>query len=365
MLLGIVVNQRRDLVGLQHGPAIQEAEFDQERYPDDLTAEALHHAATGRHGSPRGQKVVCHEHALSRMDRIAVHGDYVYMADNSPADIPDTGVVWIFDVSNPTAPTYAGSLMRSGKIFGWDIEGNYLYAATEFEGLVVFDISDPVNIFEAGVGDPYISRTRDVKVSGDYAFLLEDYDSLSVFNVSDPENPVLANRIENACYMGWQMTIEGDYLYLGAALGGVCIYDITDPVNPVLLGNYDTYCARNVLVSGDYAFVGDVDSLIILDVTDPANPASLGGYENPDGENHALARREPAHGVQLDGSTTSVRRAIQAIGLHRDRGSVVRGHVYVCFLACADQADDLGGKAGSQYRLDCRPVACLAEVHGT
>jgi hypothetical protein len=227
------------------------------------------------------------ETSLFRADRIAVHGDYVYMADNSPSDVPDTGVVWIFDVSDPTAPTYAGSLMRSGKIFGWDIEGNYLYAATEFEGLVVFDMSDPVNLIEAG--GYYISRTRDVKVSGDYAFLLEDFDSLSVFDVSDPENPVLANRIENACYAGWQMTIDGDYLYFGAAGGGVCIYDITDPANPVHLDSYDTYWARNVLVSGDYAFVGDVDSLIVLDVTDPANPVSLGGYENPDGENHALA----------------------------------------------------------------------------
>ncbi len=227
------------------------------------------------------------ETGLFRADRIAVHGDYVYMADNSSASSPDTGIVWIFDVSDPTAPTYAGSLMRSGKIFGWDIEGDHLYTATQYEGMVVFDMSDPVNLIE--VGDYYISQTRDVKVSGDYAFLLENFDSLSVFDVSDPENPVLANRIENACYYGWQMTIDGDYLYFGAASGGVCIYDITDPVNPSLVGSYDTYWARNVLISGDYAFVGDVDSLIILDVTDPANPISLGGYENPDGENHALA----------------------------------------------------------------------------
>ncbi len=62
------------------------------------------------------------------------------------------------------------------------------------------------------------------------------------------------------------------------------IFDISDTSDPQEVGLYDTPgYAKDIYVSGTYAFVGDGTSSLVLvvDVSDPANPQLAGEYKTP------------------------------------------------------------------------------------
>lgn len=72
---------------------------------------------------------------------------------------------------------------------------------------------------------------------------------------------------------------DGDRLYVCCGSAGLVIYDISFPESPVLLGIADTpYFCREVIVSGDRAYVGDWwnPGFCVVDVSDPTDPVVLG-----------------------------------------------------------------------------------------
>ena len=65
--------------------------------------------------------------------------------------------------------------------------------------------------------------------------------------------------------------VSGDYAFVADYESGLQVIDITDPTNPTLAGDYDTPgYAWGVYVSGDYAFVADgyYSGLQLIDIRD-------------------------------------------------------------------------------------------------
>src|SRR5213592_2299285 len=75
-----------------------------------------------------------------------------------------------------------------------------------------------------------------------------------------------------------------------------------------------------------------------------------------------LVGGKPGHRVDLDRSTAAVRGPVESIRLHRERRAVVPAQVDVRFLACADQAPDLGREARVEDGLRGPAVSGLTQV---
>ena len=63
-------------------------------------------------------------------------GDYAYIADQSSG-------LQIINISNPTAPSLAGSYHTDGQALGVAVVSNYAYVADGYSGLQIINISNP------------------------------------------------------------------------------------------------------------------------------------------------------------------------------------------------------------------------------
>jgi len=87
--------------------------------------------------------------------------------------------------------------------------------------------------------------------------------------------------------------VSGDYAYVADMNSGLQVIDISDPANPSLEGSYDTPgSAQGAFVSGDYAYVADGGSgLRVINISTPESPSLEGSYDTPG----------PASGVFVSG----------------------------------------------------------------
>ncbi len=145
----------------------------------------------------------------------------------------------IVDFSDPANPVALGSLadypFKGYNHSGWaDESGKYYYMADENHAspIKVLDVSDPADIkvlgtFDAEVPNP-TSIPHNQLVRGDYLYVSYYYDGLVVFDISDPENPVPAysydtsNEPNTPSYKGaW-----GVYPYLPS--GNILVSDMQE-----------------------------------------------------------------------------------------------------------------------------------------
>lgn len=71
--------------------------------------------------------------------------------------------------------------------------------------------------------------------------------------------------------------VSGDYAYVSDLNSGVQVFDISDPTAPDSVGTFPAATfASDIEIDGNYAFVADgTNGFRILDVSDPANPSQL------------------------------------------------------------------------------------------
>jgi len=77
----------------------------------------------------------------------------------------------------------------------------------------------------------------------------------------------------------WNVCSDGDYLYTahGQGLCGMSIIDVSDPLDPKRTAFVKTEGAREIVVSGNYAYVADGDGgFVIIDIRDKESPLVMG-----------------------------------------------------------------------------------------
>ena len=254
---------------------------------------------------------------------VHVSGNYAYVADYGPIQPYDPSLD-VIDISNPASPVIVGVCDLPGAAMNVFVSGSYAYVADYASGLGVVDITDPTNpVIAASFHTPSAAGT--VHVSGDYAYVAEGYNlevinvsslsnpsvvgwydtpgtdadifvsdnhayvvdsdgSLEVIDVTNPKNPVM----EGACEIpgeAWGVYAAGGYVYVtdyGTGASGLQIIDVSEPDTPLTItGSFPTNWARDVYVSGDYAYVGGDNYFKVIDVTDPANPVLVGSCDTP------------------------------------------------------------------------------------
>ena len=257
----------------------------------------------------------------TKLGSIYVSGDYAYLTGSSPEWTGSLGWLTIVDISDPTSPVLVSSYNLSDNAYGVQVSGNYAYVTYVTPwccsyfggaGLLVIDISDPTNPVTIGSYETS-GNAFDVHVSENYAYVAAGQAGLQIIDISDPRSPAFAgsldiagSTVKNINVSGsqdditgsvYRVYVDGDYAYL-VGEPGLFVINISDPASPVLSGYHDTrgvvpsrlpgdnrdyiYIEEfNVYVAGGYAYVTDMEGLLLIDVSNPANPAFVGTVQTP------------------------------------------------------------------------------------
>lgn len=172
------------------------------------------------------------------------------------------------------------------------VTGNYAYIGYHWlsdagydSGIQAVDVSDPVSPFLAGEAElpqsfAEIKKVQSIAVAGGYAYAADIYNGLAIFDLSQPTKP----QLEAACYMpsALDVSVSGNYAYVACAGYGLRVVNVNpdsftdnlDSLSVVATSQYDGGTTKTVSVeaSGNYAYIGDVDlGMLVVDISSPEN----------------------------------------------------------------------------------------------
>jgi hypothetical protein len=174
------------------------------------------------------------------------------------------------------------------------IAGGRAYVADTERGLVVLDIARgrPVTVWEQGG-----VKGKGIHVEGNKVYLAAAWDGLYIFDITDPDVPQLLGRfgtLDNA----WDVWVHDNVAFVGDCDKGVSAIDVSAPEHPRQMGfvtwsEKDPY-AEIVRGEGNVVYVAARHhGLVIIDVSDPAHLAIASRYQpDPDNMAEGLAVRE-------------------------------------------------------------------------
>ena len=163
---------------------------------------------------------------------MSVAGSYAYVADD------DRGLQ-ILDISNPAAPTLAGSYDTRGYAYGVSVVGNYAYVADGVSGLQILNISNPAAPTLVGTYDTTgycLCRERGGQLrlcGGRRSAACRSSTSATL-----PPRPCVGTCDTSGYAYG--VSVAGNYAYVADGYSGLQILNISNPAAPTLVGSYDT-----------------------------------------------------------------------------------------------------------------------------
>jgi uncharacterized secreted protein with C-terminal beta-propeller domain len=86
----------------------------------------------------------------------------------------------------------------------------------------------------------------------------------------------------NSLDVARNVVVSGNYAYVADSRKGLLIIDISNPSSPVLAGTYNIPGGfHGVFVSGNYAYVINHQGLQIIDISNPSSPTFTDSYDTP------------------------------------------------------------------------------------
>jgi hypothetical protein len=181
----------------------------------------------------------------------------------------------VYDITSPASPVLLGSDdLRDTQ--SMDVAGQYLYALTYADELVIFRVNDPSNIRRQST-TLFTGATVNVVVRGEHAFVLcsEQY---YIFDIGDPTAPVLRYTSPISQDLGYQdLEVYGDRLITLEGNGRVEALDITNVNSPQLRWWVDSGNNGKLAMSGSLLIVNEYfgDGIDLVDLADPDAPVVL------------------------------------------------------------------------------------------
>ena len=199
---------------------------------------------------------------------IEVMGNYAYILCND--------IFYIIDISNKNNPFAVGYTTVGGVDF--NILGNYAFVIGQHNGLRVIDIADPSQPEEE-----YFYSLRFNNISPDLyqiktdpdmelAYIAADEQGVMIVDISDPLNPSLISMFDTPV-SAQSVAFRNSLIYI-TDYNALRIFDISSPVLPVEIKSYivppdeQILNFHKVVVDQDYIYVGTSHGLVII------------GYEN-------------------------------------------------------------------------------------
>ena len=215
---------------------------------------------------------------------VVAQGNYVYLAGYY------NGLL-IYDISSPSEPILVGQFNDDdGLAQSVHVDGSFVYVA-DHERFEIIDVSNPSEPFEIyEIAFTYSGSAMDVAVEGPFAYVAAQAAGLLIVNVSDPYNPVQYGRYDDGS-LPENIVVVGSYAYINDNESGLKILDVSNPVNPIFISELYDGGQSNELVAlcNSYVFVADGwQGIEIIDVSDPANPVEIGQYSDGGGWTHGV-----------------------------------------------------------------------------
>jgi hypothetical protein len=235
---------------------------------------------------------------------------YVTSKGNGNTDLAGSSLS-IYDVSNPAAPAFVGSVGGDSRLYGAysvAVSGTHAFIAaqgcvgvstcyTSYPGgnaLTTVDVSDPAHPAIAGSVSslPATQHLDSIVVVGNRAYGTAYYTGrLTAFDISDPANPaIISTRWHSWLLYANDVEVNGPYAYVvdqttsGARLTTV---DVTNPANMKVVGSVldDTNLeyAYRLRVNSDFAFVAAplANAMTVVDIRQPAAPQVVASISDP------------------------------------------------------------------------------------
>ncbi len=168
---------------------------------------------------------------------VNVEGNYAYVLFQLTWDFPVSWTLQIIDVSDPAAPTLAGSYEAPGSAGNVFVAGNYAYVADihydddilSDGGLKILNISNPYGPEHAG--SYYVfGGAQQVFIKENIAYLPERYletndTGLYVLWVANPSSPrLLTSDVPSISTNRFGIFVQGDYIYIADGDQGLLIF---------------------------------------------------------------------------------------------------------------------------------------------
>lgn len=220
--------------------------------------------------------------------KIQVQGDYAYLVRRGG----DPDFVSI-DITNPTSPFIADSVDVNGSPENIAVSGNYAYvvSTSEEQEFRIFDISDPTNMAQLGFYNaPGNANGNGVYVIGTTAYMVRESSSSHEFvilNVSNPANPTLIGST-NLSDSGKEVVVLGNYAYVGTYSSSreLEVVNITNPASPSVVGSFNASGdsdSQSIDGTGNTVVLGrNSGHTHIINVSSPSAPAQLAYYDADD-----------------------------------------------------------------------------------
>ena len=188
----------------------------------------------------------------------------------------------IFDLSNVSDDTnleVVEEYYSPNDVFKVVIKDNYVYALSD-NGLHIIDTKLSTQPKELGYFYAPVFGGG-LALNGNYAYFRKGSwpNGLYIVDISDPITPTKVAFIDSLPDSIFEMTVSDGYLYIATGADGLLIADVTNPVTISVVSNFSSPDAKDVVVSGHFAYLLDSNvGLRVLDISDHTNPIEIGNY---------------------------------------------------------------------------------------
>lgn len=231
---------------------------------------------------PAQMQVLAHTGVPSAASGVAVASGQVAVTDYWED-------LWLFDVTNPSAPQNTGSFMGSNYPVDVELTGTYAVLAEQSSGVRVVDIGDPANATEtAHLATP--GSANSVVVEGGTLYVADGEAGLTVVDFADPSNPTVLGSLDLSGF-STGIALDGQTAWIASDYGGFQVVDIATPAAPILLGSSDLSAGTPVGVAVDGTrvwFAAWTAGAARVDGADPSSPVEAAWYAGA-GESRAVA----------------------------------------------------------------------------
>lgn len=179
---------------------------------------------------------------------VAISGDYAYVTMSS------TGLMEIFDISDPESLVSVNTIATSTLGGGVTIDGHYAYWADGL-GLKIIDITDPATavIDVSIVTDGFSNK---VVVRNGYAYVTDGANGLVIIDVDPVLSANIVAWLDTPHVIAFDITLAGGYAYIADSGGFLWIVDI-DP-----LASISTY--SSIPITGYGLGINRVDNILYV-----------------------------------------------------------------------------------------------------
>jgi hypothetical protein len=178
-------------------------------------------------------------------------------------------------MTNPAQPRSLGRFDITWPPADVAVSGSSAYVVNSVDGLMVFDISDPVALKRSAVHALKSSARGGVAVAGRYAYIADGAAGLQIVDVSTPTNLHSAGWFDTSCWPVSAASV-GQWVCVAEGFGGLQIIDVQDRSHPYRVGMYPTSgTIQGVAAFDHYAVAVGSTGFEVLDLSDPAAPRRI------------------------------------------------------------------------------------------